>query len=144
IPRRDVKPLAKELIETFGSFADVIAASRERLLEVDGVGEAVVAQLKIVEAAAHRLAKTRVTGKPALSSWTALVDYCAAVMARNGGEQYQLQQLVIGHGAGAAVEKTRAQPLAVFEVMRHLGRRTHELPRDVRDMAACPSPWANA
>ncbi len=90
IPRRDVKPLAKELIETFGSFADVIAASRERLLEVDGVGEAVVAQLKIVEAAAHRLAKTRVTGKPALSSWTALVDYCAAVMARNPGEQFRV------------------------------------------------------
>ena len=90
IPRRDVKPLAKTLLEMFGSFADVIAAPRERLLEVDGVGEAVVAQLKIVEAAAHRLARTRVTGKPALSSWEALVDYCSAVMARNPGEQFRV------------------------------------------------------
>jgi len=90
IPRRDVKPLAKALLEMFGSFADVIAAPRERLLEVDGVGEAVVAQLKIVEAAAHRLARTRVTGKPALSSWTALVNYCSAVMARNPGEQFRV------------------------------------------------------
>src|SRR5690349_24817224 len=51
IPRRDVKPLAKRLIERFGSFADAIAAPRARLLEVDGIGESVVTQLKIVEAA---------------------------------------------------------------------------------------------
>ena len=60
IPRRDVKPLAKSLLERFGSFADVIAAPRERLMEVKGVGEAVIAiNLKIVEAAALRLAKTQ-------------------------------------------------------------------------------------
>ena len=42
VPRRDIKPLAKALIARFGSFAEVIAAPRERLLEIDGVGEAVV------------------------------------------------------------------------------------------------------
>ena len=90
IPRRDVKPLAKSLIDRFGSFADAIAAPRERLLEVDGIGESVVTQLKVVEAAALRLAKTRVIGKPALSSWTALVDYCAATMARNPKEEFRI------------------------------------------------------
>ena len=90
IPRRDVKPLAKALLEAFGSFADVLAAPRARLLEVDGVGEAVVAQLKIVEAAAQRLAKTKVIGRPALSSWTALVDYCAAAMARSPNEEFRV------------------------------------------------------
>ena len=90
IPRRDVKPLAKHLIDRFGSFADAIAAPRERLLEVDGIGEAVVAQLKIVEAAALRLSRTRLLGKPALSSWTALIDYCAATMARNPHEEFRI------------------------------------------------------
>ncbi len=58
LPRRDTKPLAKALLARFGSFAEVIAAPREWLLEVAGVGESVAAQLKIVEAAAHRLARS--------------------------------------------------------------------------------------
>lgn len=57
IPRKDTKPLAKHLLARFGSFAEVIAAPRERLMEIEGVGDAVVNQLKIVEAAAARLAQ---------------------------------------------------------------------------------------
>jgi DNA repair protein RadC len=34
IPRRDVKPLAKALIATFGSFAEVVLAPRSRLREI--------------------------------------------------------------------------------------------------------------
>src|SRR5438094_9992106 len=52
IPRRDVKPLAKELIARFGSFAEVIAAPIELLKEVEGLGEAAITDLKIVQAAA--------------------------------------------------------------------------------------------
>src|SRR6059036_603995 len=52
LPRRDVKPLAKSLIGKFGSFAEVVSAPPTRLAEVDGVGDAVVAELKIVQAAA--------------------------------------------------------------------------------------------
>lgn len=90
IPRRDTKPLAKALLARFGSFADVIAAPRERLLEMDGVGESVVTQLKVIEAAALRLSKTKVLGRPALSSWAALLDYCAAAMARNPHEEFRV------------------------------------------------------
>src|ERR1043166_2623719 len=57
IPQRDVKPLAKELLAVFGSFAEVIAAPRERLAEVKGLSEAAVVEFKIVEAAAQRLAR---------------------------------------------------------------------------------------
>src|SRR5258708_9817451 len=69
IPQRDTKPLAKALIEEFGSFADVIAAPAERLMEVDGVKEGTVPALTIVEASALRLAKARVAGKPAPPAW---------------------------------------------------------------------------
>lgn len=90
IPRRDTKPLAKALLKRFGSFAEVIAAPRERLLEIEGVGMSVANQLKIVEAAAHRLAKTKVMGRPALSSWSALLDYCTAAMARSEKEEFRV------------------------------------------------------
>ena len=90
LPRRDTKPIAKALLARFGSFAEVIAAPRERLLEVAGVGESVAAQLKIVEAAAHRLARSSVIGKPALSSWAALLDYCTATMARGQKEEFRV------------------------------------------------------
>ena len=90
IPQRDTKPLAKALIARFGSFADVIAASPERLMEVEGVKEGVAAALKIVEASALRLAKTRVIGRPALSSWEALLDYCSAAMGRAQTEEFRI------------------------------------------------------
>jgi len=90
IPRRDVKPLAKDLIRRFGSFADVIAAPPERLREVEGVGDAVLAALKTVEAAALRLAKGKIVHKPALSSWEALLDYCAAAMGRTQTEEFRI------------------------------------------------------
>ena len=90
IPRQDVKPLAKALIDKFGSFADAIAAPAERLADVDGVGEAVIAQLKIVQAAALRLSRTKLLNRSALSSWNALLDYCSAVMARESREEFRV------------------------------------------------------
>jgi DNA repair protein RadC len=90
LPRRDTKPLAKALLARFGSFAEVIAAPRARLLEVKGVGKGVADQLKILEAAAQRLAKTRIIGRPALSSWSALLDYCTAAMARSQNEEFRV------------------------------------------------------
>jgi len=90
IPRRDVKPIAKELIRRFGSFAEVLAASPARLLEVDGIGESVVTDLKIAEAAARRYAKGAVAKKPVLSSWASVLDYCRAAMAFADREQFRL------------------------------------------------------
>jgi DNA repair protein RadC len=90
IPRRDVKPLAKKLIAHFGGFAEAIAAPRARLREVDGIGEAAVTQLKIVEAAALRLSRTAMLNRPALSSWSALIDYCTAAMARSPQEEFRV------------------------------------------------------
>ena len=81
IPRRDVKPLAKSLLARFGSFAEVICASRERLQEVSGLGEAAIAELKIVQAAAGRLARDQVRERHVLSSWSSVLDYCRTVMA---------------------------------------------------------------
>jgi len=90
IPRRDVKPIAKDLLRRFGSFAEVLAAPPALLSEVDGVGESVVTDLKIVEAAARRFAKGAVARRPVLSSWTSVIDYCRTAMAFSEKEQFRL------------------------------------------------------
>ncbi|MGI9415980.1 MAG: RadC family protein [Hyphomicrobiales bacterium] len=90
MPRRDVKPLAKALIDRFGSFPEVISAAPERLKEVKGVGERTVTELKLVHAAALRLARGEIRNRPALSSWSALIDYCRSGMAFNEKEQFRI------------------------------------------------------
>lgn len=93
IPRRDVKPLAKLLLQRFGDFNAVISAPPARLAEVPGVGPAVVCELKVVEAAAHRLARARVLNRHALSSWSALLAYCKTAMAHRDTEQVRVLYL---------------------------------------------------
>jgi DNA repair protein RadC len=90
IPRQDVKPLARSLIETFGDFNGVISASPERLLEAPGVGDSVVTSLKVIEAAAHRLSRARVLGRQVISSWDALIDYCHTVMSHRATEHFRV------------------------------------------------------
>ena len=90
IPRRDVKPIAKELLRRFGTFAEVLAAPPSRLVEVDGIGEAIVLDLKLVEAAARRLARGAVKNRAVLSSWAAVLDYCRTAMAFMDREQFRL------------------------------------------------------
>lgn len=90
LPRRDTKPIAKALIEKFGSFAEVISATPERLTEVKGIGDTVVIDLKLVQAAALRLSKDSVLKKTALHSWSQLLAYCRAAMAYKNNEQFRI------------------------------------------------------
>lgn len=90
IPRRDVKPLAKDLIERFGSFAAVISAPNQRLMEVPGVSDKVALELKVVQAASVKLAQGKMMDRPAISNWTALLDYCQASMAHNEKEIFRI------------------------------------------------------
>jgi len=93
LPRGDVKPLAKSLLARFGTFAEVISAEPADLSEVDGVGDAVVATLKTVQAAALRLGQEQVMNKPVLSSWHQLIDYCRASMAYEKVERFRILYL---------------------------------------------------
>ena len=90
IPRRDVKPLAKALIRRFGSFAEVVSAEPARLAEIEGIGPGVIADLKLIEAAGHRLARGAIADRPLLSSWSAVLEYCRATMAFAAREQFRV------------------------------------------------------
>jgi DNA repair protein RadC len=90
MPRRDVNPVAKDILKRFGSFAEALAAPPQRLMEVDGVGESVATDLKIVAAAARRLTRGAVAKRPVLSSWNAVLDHCRTAMAFADREQFRL------------------------------------------------------
>ena len=90
IPRADVKPLARRLIDRFGDVAGVFAAPVPRLTEVEGVGPAVALEIKVAEAVAHRMARAKVLQRHVISSWDAIVDYCHTVMAHRETEQFRI------------------------------------------------------
>lgn len=90
IPRRDVKPLAKDLLRRFGSLAEVLGASPARLRDVGGLGDGAIVDLKIVEAAARRLTRGAVAKRPVLSSWSAVLDYCRTAMAFSDTERFRI------------------------------------------------------
>jgi DNA repair protein RadC len=93
IPRQDVKPLARLLLDTFGDFNRVVSAAPARLAMVKGAGDAVILELKVVEAAAQRLMRARIINQPVLSSWDALLDYCHTTMAHRETEQFRILYL---------------------------------------------------
>ena len=91
MPRRDVKPLAKILINRFGSFAEVVAAPPPRLAEIPGLGSAAITEIKIVQAAASRFARGQMTRRrTVLSSWSSVLDYCRTAQAFAEREQFRV------------------------------------------------------
>lgn len=90
MPRRDVKPIAKALLKRFGSFAGVLNANLQSLIEVNGIGEAAAVSLLAVREAAVRLLQDDVMDQPILSNWQSLMDYCRAAMGHGKTEQFRI------------------------------------------------------
>jgi DNA repair protein RadC len=68
----------------------VVSAPRQRLREIDGLGDAAISEIKIVQAAANRLARGAVKKRTVLSSWSAVLDYCRTTMAFADKEQFRV------------------------------------------------------
>jgi DNA repair protein RadC len=90
LPRSDVKPLAKTLIDRFGGFAGVINADIAALQEIPGLGLTSAIALKAVQAAIQRVLKAEMIERPILSSWQGVLDYCHVAMAHARIEEFRL------------------------------------------------------
>jgi len=90
IPRRDTKPIAKQLLSTFGSFSEVLAAPPERLKEIKWIGEATITDLQLVKASAEKFISGEVRERPLLGSWSSVIGYCRAAMAFEEREQFRI------------------------------------------------------
>lgn len=90
IPRRDVKPLAKDLIKRFGDLGRVCAASVDQLTAVKGVSEKTALDVKLMHALAVRITREQVTGRTVISSWSALLDYLRAALQHASTEEFRV------------------------------------------------------
>lgn len=90
IPRRDTKPVAKALLDRFGTLSGVFGATPALLQEVKGIGEAVALDLKLISAVAQRTLKSEIRNKTVLASWSSVIQYCHAAMAHEPREQFRI------------------------------------------------------
>ena len=73
IPRRDTKPLARQLLSEYGGIGGLLSVDGETLMR-GGLSEAATAAIKITQAAALRLVRARAHSAPVLTNWRALLD----------------------------------------------------------------------
>lgn len=90
VPRRDVKPIAKRLVDRYGSLAKVVNADMGELKSLTGLSETSLITLKVVKDAALRMAKQQAMAEPLLNTWDRLLDYVTAAMAHEKTEQLRL------------------------------------------------------
>ena len=90
IPRGDTKPLAKALLNRFGSLFGILNASPDVLQEMKGVGPSVVHVLKVIRDLNIAATREELSGKNVLSSWRQVVDYCFLTMVNDQKEQVRL------------------------------------------------------
>lgn len=90
LPRRDTKPIARDLLARFRSFGGVIGAPATELMAVEGLGEAGAAAIKLIQAAALRMMRHELADKPVLATWDRLIDYVTAAMSHERVEQFRV------------------------------------------------------
>lgn len=127
LPRRDVKPLAKDLLKSFGSLPKLVQASPSELAAA-GLGEGAIVGLKASAALATRMLQQQVLAQPVLSSWTRLMDYLTAAMAHEGREHFRVlylnkkNELMADEVQGTGtVDHTPAYPREILKRSLELG-----------------------
>lgn len=90
IPRRDVKPLAKDLINTFGNLSGILNADISDLQKVPGLSENAAVFFKMVQALTQKILRTELEKKPILATWQKLIDYCYVSMAHEKREHFRV------------------------------------------------------
>ena len=93
IPRVDVRPIAKTLVDRFGTVSAALAAAPERLMEVDGVGEATAAYLRATNLLLQRAAGDQVKDRPVITNWAALLNYVKLALRYERSEQARVLYL---------------------------------------------------
>lgn len=87
-PRKDTKPLAKDLIKKYGSFAKAICAEEESLLAIPGMGDHTLSCFRLIQEGAARLVKEEIKTKTIISSWQSLLNYCRTLIGHSKKEMF--------------------------------------------------------
>ena len=86
IPRRDVKPIAKELLNRFHSFPGVMDAQPEDLAQVPGLGQNSITLLKLIRSANVRYLARTMESLPLLNSPQHFADYARMKLGDKNNE----------------------------------------------------------
>jgi DNA repair protein RadC len=90
IPRKDVKPIAKQLIDRFNNMNGVLNASLNDLQSINGISHNTAIAIRAIRAAGLKLLQQDMMGRPILNSWSRLIEYCQAAMANENKEHFRL------------------------------------------------------
>jgi DNA repair protein RadC len=93
IPRVDVRPIAKSLVDRFGAVSAALAAPPERLMETEGIGETTAAYIRATNLLLQRAAADQVRERPIISNWAALLNYVSAKIKHEKTEQARVLYL---------------------------------------------------
>ena len=89
LERIDTKPLAKRLLERFGTLGDIFAAEAAQLREFE-IDQRTLVLFKALRESGRRLAERKVKDMPVMTNWQRLIDYCHAALAHEKTEQFRI------------------------------------------------------
>jgi DNA repair protein RadC len=93
IPRVDVRPIAKTMVDRFGTVSAALAAAPERLKEIEGIGDATAAYIRATHLLMQRAAGDAVRDRPVISNWAALLNYVKLALRHEKNEQARVLYL---------------------------------------------------
>jgi DNA repair protein RadC len=88
IHRKDVKPLAKELISRFGSLKGIVDAEKDSLEKVKGIGAHTAILIKLIKETGTIYLKEKAKEKPQITCTSELLDYCKTYMGGLKDEKF--------------------------------------------------------
>lgn len=128
IPRKDVKPLAKNLLDIFQGLPGLMNADMTELTRINGISDNTAIALKAITETAHRSMKRDMMGKPILNTWSRLIEYCHATMGHEKNEQFRVlflnkkNELIADEIQGrGTVDHTPAYPREIVKRALELG-----------------------
>jgi DNA repair protein RadC len=88
-PRADAESLAEELLDRFGSLAEVLSAEPEALAAA-GLSMSAIAGVRLVRELALRFMRAELHSRPLVASRDTLIDYCSAQIAHSKVEEFHI------------------------------------------------------
>src|SRR3989338_4097313 len=92
-PRKDCKPIAKEVVKKFGNLKDALDSSSEELQKIKGIGPSNIFGLKLFQAISERYAKEVMVHKVKFNSPESVASYLQKAIGRERKERFIILSL---------------------------------------------------
>ncbi|MBR1380249.1 MAG: DNA repair protein RadC [Alphaproteobacteria bacterium] len=90
IPRRDVRPLARGLLQKYGGIYQILTASRDELEKFPGIGHSTALFLKVIHNIVLVGYRKRLDERPIFHDENLLADYCRLLLNGKAVEEFHV------------------------------------------------------